>query len=114
MGSELLKRGIEDGEPIVAKYMVNGRTTIAPRSLWQYAYTERLVGSNCRECLDHVIAFGEAHLWRILKAYIRCYNGARTHLSPKKDAPISRLIKRVGHISSMPILGGPHHQCFRT
>ena len=60
----------------------------APRSPWQNAYAERLVGSIRRECLDHMIVIGEAHLRRILKAYVSYYNGARTHLSLKKDAPI--------------------------
>jgi transposase InsO family protein len=58
----------------------------APRSPWQNAYAERLVGSIRRECLDHIIVLGEAHLRRILKAYASYYNGARTHLSLRKDA----------------------------
>src|ERR1035437_1720518 len=39
---------------------------IAFRSPWQNAYVERLIGSIRRECLDHMIVFGEAHLRRIL------------------------------------------------
>src|SRR5580693_4811805 len=39
----------------------------APRSPWQNAYVERLIGSIRRECLDHMIVFGEAHLRRILR-----------------------------------------------
>ena len=42
---------------------------IAFRSPWQNAYAERLIGSIRRECLDHMIVFGEAHLRRILGAY---------------------------------------------
>src|ERR1019366_1125506 len=42
---------------------------IAFRSPWQNAYVERLIGSIRRECLDHMIVFGEAHLRRILGAY---------------------------------------------
>jgi transposase InsO family protein len=34
----------------------------APRSPWQPAYVERLIGSIRRECLDHVIVFGEHSL----------------------------------------------------
>jgi hypothetical protein len=33
---------------------------IAPRSPWQNVYVERLIGSIRRECLDHMIVFGEA------------------------------------------------------
>jgi len=42
---------------------------IAFRSPWQNAYVERLIGSIRRECLDHMIVFGQAHLRRILGAY---------------------------------------------
>jgi transposase InsO family protein len=42
---------------------------IAFRSPWQNAYVERLIGPIRRECLDHMIVFGEAHLRRILGAY---------------------------------------------
>jgi transposase InsO family protein len=42
---------------------------IAFRSSWLNAYVERLIGSIRRECLDHMIVFGEAHLRRILGAY---------------------------------------------
>jgi len=31
----------------------------APRSPWQNGYAERRIGSIRRECLDHVIVFGE-------------------------------------------------------
>ena len=32
---------------------------IAPRSPWQNGYSERLIGSIRRDCLDHVVVFGE-------------------------------------------------------
>src|SRR6266700_3993629 len=41
----------------------------APRSPWQNPYVERLIGTIRRECLDHLIVFGEAHLRRILGKY---------------------------------------------
>ena len=41
---------------------------IAPRSPWQNAYVERLIGSARRECIDHVIVLGETHLHRVLSA----------------------------------------------
>jgi transposase InsO family protein len=40
----------------------------APRSPWQNAYVERIIGSIRRECLDHVIIFDERHLRRVLSA----------------------------------------------
>jgi hypothetical protein len=39
----------------------------APRSPWQRAYVERLIGSIRRECLDHVIVFSEESLRRTLR-----------------------------------------------
>ena len=46
----------------------------APRSPWQNGHVERLIGSIRRECLDHVVVFGEAHLRRVLKTYASYYN----------------------------------------
>ena len=82
----------------------------APRSPWQNGLCERLIGSIRRECLDHVVIFGERHLRHVLLSYQEYYNGARTHLALRKDAPISRAIQSVGAIRSTPILGGLHHQ----
>jgi len=86
---------------------------IAPRSPWQNCYAERLIGSIRRECLDHVIVFGEAHLRRVLKNYAEYHNNTRTHLSLAKDSPISRTIQRLGRVTKRPLLGGLHHQYVR-
>jgi transposase InsO family protein len=82
---------------------------IAAASHWQNRFAERLIGSIRRECLDHVIVLGEAHLRRILKSYAHYYNGVRTHRSLNKDAPVSRPVQRSGVISSHALLGGLHH-----
>jgi transposase InsO family protein len=87
---------------------------IAPASPWQNGFAERLIGSIRRECLDHVIVLGEAHLRRILKSYARYYNGVRTHRSLNKDTPDSRPVQRSGLISSHAILGGLHHHYARV
>ena len=87
---------------------------IAPASPWQNGFAERLIGSIRRECLDHVIVLGEAHLRRILKCYARYYNETRTHLALDKDAPASRPVQRTGVISSRAILGGLHHHYARV
>jgi transposase InsO family protein len=39
----------------------------APASPWQNGCAERLIGSIRRECVDHFIVLGEAHLRRILR-----------------------------------------------
>jgi hypothetical protein len=36
----------------------------APASPWQNGFTERLIGSIRRECVDHIVVLGEAHLRR--------------------------------------------------
>ena len=78
-------------------------------SPWQNGFAERLIGSIRRECLDHVIVVGEAHLRRILQTYAGYYNEIRTHRSLDKDAPVSRSVQRTGSIKSHAILGGLHH-----
>jgi transposase InsO family protein len=87
---------------------------IAPRSPWQNGCAERLIGSIRRDCLDHVVVFGERHLRHLLKSYQEYYNEARTHLSLEKDAPIPRAVQIVGQTLAVPILGGLHHQYVRA
>jgi transposase InsO family protein len=85
---------------------------IAPRSPWQSPYVERLIGSIRRECLDHVIVLNEAHLHRLLKAYLAYYHRSRIHLGLNKDAPEPRPVQgpEDGKIVSLPQVGGLHHR----
>jgi Integrase core domain len=87
---------------------------ISPRSPWQNGYSERLIGSIRRDCLDHVVVFGERHLRHLLNSYQKYYNEVRTHLSLHKDAPVPRAVQTVGRTLAMPVLGGLHHQYFRA
>ncbi|MGE4043607.1 MAG: integrase core domain-containing protein [Acetobacteraceae bacterium] len=87
---------------------IRGRP-IAFRCPWRNAYAERLIGSIRRECLDHVVVFGEQHLRQTLSEYAGYNNTARTHLALSKDAPVSRKTTAVGVIQAHPILGGLHH-----
>jgi transposase InsO family protein len=84
----------------------------APRSPWQRAYVERVIGSIRRECLDHVIAFDERSLRQILASYFDYYHRSRTHLSLGKDSPDPRPIQRrgFGPIVAVPQVGGLHHR----
>jgi transposase InsO family protein len=86
---------------------------IAARSPWQNGHVERLIGSIRRECLDHVVVVGEAHLRQMLKTYATYYNRVRTHLSLGKDAPNFRGSQTAGQIVAIPVLGGLHHQYVR-
>jgi hypothetical protein len=80
------------------------------RSPWQNGYAEPLSGSIRRECTDHLIVFNAEHLRRILAKYVAYYNEARTHVSLRKDAPLTRSIESYGEIVGCPILGGLHHR----
>lgn len=84
----------------------------APRSPWQRAYVERLIGSIRRECLDHVIIFNETSLRRILSLYFAYYHRTRPHLSLEKDSPESRHIQplTLGRVVAVPQVGGLHHR----
>ena len=85
----------------------------ARRSPWQNGHAERLIGSIRRECLDHIVVFGEAHLRCNLAGYADFYNELRTHLSLGKDSPRCRPVQRLGQLAAQPILGGRHHQYCR-
>ena len=85
----------------------------APRSPWQNAYAEHLIGSIRKEALDHVVVLGERHLRLVLSSYLTYHNEARTHLSLDKDTPIPRAVQGVGRIFAKPNLGGLHHQYVR-
>jgi transposase InsO family protein len=85
----------------------------APRSPWQNAFCERLIGSIRRELLDHVIVLDEGHLTRLLRSYQSYYNGSRTHLSLEKDAPkwrISQTVEDGSRVVALPQVGGIDHR----
>jgi putative transposase len=84
----------------------------APRSPWQRAYVERMIGSIRRECLDHMIVFGESSLRRTLSSYFSYYHQTRPHLSLEKDAPETRPIQgpELGRVVAVPQVGGLHHR----
>ena len=84
----------------------------APRSPWQRAYVERVIGTIGRECLNHLIVFNEASLSRHLQAFIGYYHRTRTHLALEKDAPDPRSVQppEAGRIISLPEVGGLHHR----
>jgi transposase InsO family protein len=64
----------------------------APRSPWQRAYIERVIGTIRRECLDHVIVSSEAGLSRHLRRFADYYHRStwawrrtRPSHAPSKD-----------------------------
>jgi len=89
---------------------------IAPRSPWQNAFAERLIGSIRRECLDHLIVLSEGHLRRVLNSYFDYYHDSRTHLSLGRNAPNPRAIELAsqGKVIAIAQVGGLHHRYTRA
>ena len=83
-----------------------------PRSPWQRAYVERVIGSIRRECLDHLIVFHESSLRRTLASYFQYYHRSRTHLSLEKDSPEPRSIQpaEMGRVVAVSQVGELHHR----
>jgi transposase InsO family protein len=80
-------------------------------------HVERLIGTLRRECTDHVLIWGEAHLQRVLDEYRRFYNEARPHQGIAQRRPgafsvSARSTKPAAGASvvSRAVLGGLHHE----
>jgi transposase InsO family protein len=86
----------------------------APRSPWQNACCERVIGALRRECTDHVIPPGRRHLLRVLREYVEYYNESRPHQSLDRNSPVPRRVEAVGEVCARPMLGGLHHRYFRA
>jgi putative transposase len=84
----------------------------APRSPWQRAYVEKVIGTIRRECLDHMTVFNERCVYRHLQNFVNYYHRSRTHLALEKDSPEPRPIQRpdAGRIIAIPEVGGLHHR----
>jgi len=80
----------------------------ADRALKMNAVCERVLGSVRRECLDHLLILGEAHLRRALRAYVPDVNGARPHHGSDQQVP-EGVPGSSGLIIATPVLGGLHH-----
>lgn len=51
------------------------------------AFAERFVMTVRRECLDHLLIFGERHLEWIFREYLRHYNEERPHRGLSLETP---------------------------
>jgi len=80
----------------------------APRSPWQRAYVERVIGTIRRERPDHVMVFNQAELYRHVKSFVAYYHESRTHLSLDKDTPEPRSVQppETGRVIAIPQVGG--------
>ena len=81
---------------------------------WQNGTAERWIGSCRREILDHIIAWNEPHLRRLIREYVTFHHDDRIHDSLAKDTPGRRPVERkpspLATVTSSPRLGGLHHR----
>ena len=86
-----------------------------PRAPTANAHCERVIGTLRRDCLDHMLVWDERQAERLLREYVRYYDG-RPHrglrlqppggqhwLAPARPPPTTALV-------GLPILGGLHHR----
>jgi putative transposase len=83
----------------------------APRA---NATCERFLGSVRRECTDHLLVLGAAHLQRVLREYAASFNQARPHQGLGQAIPMRCSSTEWhgvggGRIVAIPVLGGLHH-----
>jgi transposase InsO family protein len=87
----------------------------APRA---NAIVERYIGSVRRECLDHVLIFGERQLYQVIKAYVEYFNRSRPHQGIEQNVPCGPPLGSTepaeGKIISRPVLNGLHHEYRRA
>ena len=102
------------GREFVDQLKAMGITQVlsAPRSPWQNAYAERVIGTIRRECLDHIIVINERSLHQHLQEFLDYYHNSRTHLSLDKDSPTPRAVQseEFGQVIALPQVGGLHHR----
>jgi putative transposase len=107
------KYGLE--VPIAVRSMAIRPVRTSFQSPWQNGIAERWVESCRRDLLDHVIAFNERHLKRLLSDYVRYYQEDRTHLGLRKETPAGRVWStNRGIVVSQARLGGLHHRYDRA
>jgi len=80
------------------------------------AFAERLVKTVRRECLDHVLIFGEHHLQRVLREYVKHYNGERPHRGLALQTPEPGVARNRGDgvVVRVDRLGGLIHEYHRS
>jgi putative transposase len=87
----------------------------APRA---NAICERFLGSVRRECLDHLLIWGDRQLYRVMRDYVAYFNRARPHQGIEQQIPEGSRSEGTeaseGKILGFPILNGLHHDYRRA
>ena len=80
------------------------------------AIAERFLRSVRRECLDHLLLLGEAHLRWALGEYVAYFNRERPHQGRGQRMPVASERPTPaptqfdgGSVIASPVLGGLHH-----
>jgi putative transposase len=78
------------------------------------AYAERWVRTVRADCLDHLLFFGRRHLERVLRLYVRHYNGHRPHRAlgltpPDRSVEVPTAVCAVD-LRRRDLLGGLIHE----
>jgi len=116
-GPEFILRDRDDKFGVVFDRVARGAGVRVLRAAIQAplmnSVCERFLGSVRRECLDHLMILGEAHLQHVLADYALSYfNTARPHQGIGQQIPVSGEHLRArftGSVTAISVLGGLHH-----
>ena len=93
-------------------YNIRG-INISPSAPNMNAYTERVIGTIRREALDHFLLFSKNQVRKIIREYVDFYNHLRPHQSIE-GIPEGNISRTFGNIKKEQILGGLHHNYYRS
>ena len=93
-------------------YKINGvNVSLAAPNM--NSYTERVIGTIRREAFDHFLLFSEKQIRKILQEYVNYYNHMRPHQGIRR-IPDKLFVNGAGSIKKEQILGGLHHNYYRS
>ena len=75
---------------------------------------ERFLRRVRTEVLDHVLVLDERRLERVLREYVKFFNGARPHQGLGQRIPGSPAQTFGANVTAFPVLGGLHHDYRRA
>jgi hypothetical protein len=90
---------------------------ISPCTPRMNAAVERFLGGARRECLEHIIILGEAHLRSVVTEYVRHFNGQHPHQGIQQRTPLGKGLQpsnSTGNVVAIPVLNGLHHHYQRV